>query len=57
MLPYKGKAKFTLEQVTKGQRGVEVSSTLSSTSAINGVGGQRHGPAALAPQIDPIPIV
>ena len=37
--------KFTLEQATKAQKGS--SSTLSSTSALDGVGGQRHGPVAL----------
>ena len=38
----KVKVKFTLEQAKKGQRG---SSFL--TLALNGVGGQRHAPAAL----------
>ena len=38
----KDKVNFTLEQVTKAQ-----SSTLSLTSALDGVGGQRHAPAAL----------
>ena len=44
----KGKGKgFTLEQATKPQRGS--SSTLSLTSALDGVGGQRLAPAALPP--------
>jgi hypothetical protein len=41
----KVKVKYTLEQTTKAQRG----STLSLTSAIDGVGVQRHAPAALPP--------
>ena len=40
------KVKFTLEQATKVQR---YSSTLSLTSALDVVGGQRHAPAALPP--------
>jgi hypothetical protein len=41
----KVKVEFTLEQATKAQRGVKVySSTLSLTSALDGVGGQRHAP-------------
>ena len=32
-------------------------STLSLTSALVGVGGQRHAPAALPPAKDPVPIV
>jgi hypothetical protein len=43
------KVKFTLEQAKKAQRGVEVSYTLSLTSALDGVCGQRHVPAALPP--------
>ena len=44
------KAYFTLEQSTKAQRGeYRYSSTLSLTSAIYGVGSQRHAPAALPP--------
>jgi hypothetical protein len=38
------KVKYTLEQAMKPQ-----SSTLSLTSALDGVGGQRHPPAALRP--------
>jgi hypothetical protein len=41
----KGKAKFTLEQATKAQMGEMYSCTLSSTSALDGVGCQRHSPA------------
>ena len=46
----KVKVKFTLEQDTKAQRGSrDISSTLSLTSALDVVGGQRHVPAALRP--------
>jgi len=38
---------FILEQAMKAQR--RYSSTLSLTSALNGVGGQHHAPAALPP--------
>ena len=31
--------------------------TLSLTSALDGVGGQRHAPSALPPGKDPVPIV
>jgi len=41
------KVKVTLEQTTKAQRGY--SSTLSLTSALDGIGGQRKALAALAP--------
>jgi hypothetical protein len=45
------KVKFTLEQATKAQRGsiYIYSSTLSSTSALNGVDCQRQDPADLPP--------
>jgi hypothetical protein len=43
------KVKFTLEQSTKPRGGVEYSSTLSLTSALDWVGIQRHAPAALPP--------
>jgi len=33
------------------------SSTLSLTSALDSVGGQRHTPAVLSPDRDPVPIV
>jgi len=45
----KAKVKFTLEQATKAQGGRGNSSTLSLTSALDGVGGQRHAPASLCP--------
>jgi len=45
MLKIKLKVKFTLEQATKAHRGS--SFTLSLTSALDGVGGQRHAPAGL----------
>jgi len=44
--------KFTLEQATKGpppHGGKRYSSTLSLTSALDEMGGQRHVPAALPP--------
>ena len=40
----------TLEQVTKAQKGEQrYSSTLSLTSTLDGISGQRHAPAALPP--------
>jgi hypothetical protein len=42
----KVKLKFTLEQTKKAQR-YRYSTTLFLTSALDGVGGQRHAPAAL----------
>jgi len=49
--PYKCKVnvKFILKQATKTQTGSSYSSTLSLTSALDGVGGKRHAPAALPP--------
>jgi hypothetical protein len=42
--------KFTVEQTIKAQREEDrYSSTLFLTSALNGVGGQRHAPATLPP--------
>jgi len=47
---HKGKCNgITLEGSTKAQRGSRHSSTLSLTSALDGVGGQRHIPAVLRP--------
>jgi len=44
------KVKFTLEQATKAHRGSRSIALLYSlTSALDGVGGQRHTPAALSP--------
>jgi len=41
---------FSLEQATKAQWGKQMySSTILSTSELDGVGGQRHAPAALPP--------
>jgi hypothetical protein len=45
----KVKVNFTLEQATKAQREQMYSSTLPLTSALEGVGGQRHAPATLPP--------
>jgi hypothetical protein len=46
----KVKVKITIEQAAKAQMGSRYSSTLSLTSALNGVGGQRHALAALPPR-------
>ena len=50
---YSGKVKFILEQATKAKRGSRYISTLSLTSAPDGVGGQRHTPVALLPRNRP----
>jgi len=56
----KVKVKVTVNTRT-GHAGPEgekrYSSTLSLTSALDGVGGQRHAPAALAPGKEPVPIL
>jgi hypothetical protein len=44
----KVKIKFTLEQATKAKRG-SYNPTLSVTTALDGVGGQRRAPVALPP--------
>ena len=41
--------KFILEEAMKAQRGWRYSSTLSLTSELEGVGGQRHALDALPP--------
>ena len=46
------KVKVILEQATKAQR-----YTLPLTSVLDGVGGQRHAPAALPPGKGPVPTV
>jgi len=46
----KGKVNFTLEHATKAQRGSS-RIALSVTSALDGVDGQRHAPAALPPWV------
>ena len=46
----KVKVKVILEQATKAQRESRgITNTLSLTSALDGVGGLRHAPAALPP--------
>jgi len=45
----KVRVKVTLEQAVKDQTGSSYSSTLSLTSVLDGVGVQRHAPAALPP--------
>ena len=46
----KGKCKFLLRTDHKGPEGEQMySSTLPSTSALDGTGGQHHAPAALPP--------
>ena len=48
--PVKVKLKFNPEQAHEGPDGeYRYSSTLSLTSALDGVGGQGHGPVALPP--------
>ena len=58
MLTVKGKGKV---HHRTGHKGPEVekmySFILSLTSALDGVGGQRHAPSALPPRKDPIPTV
>jgi len=52
------KGKFHPKTGHKGPVGEKIySSTLSLTSVLNGVGGDRHVPAALPPGSDPIPNV
>jgi hypothetical protein len=48
----KKSVKFAVEQATK-----RYNSTLSATSAPDGVGGQRHAPSRFTPGNDPVPIV
>jgi hypothetical protein len=51
------KVNFTVEQATKAQRGSKgVALTLSLTSALDGVGGQRLAPAALTPEKTRFPL-
>jgi hypothetical protein len=45
----KVKVQFTLEQATKAQRVQGIAVLFFLTSAVDGVGGQRHAPAALPP--------
>ena len=45
----KGKGKGHPEEATEARGGVDYSYTLPSTSALEGVGIQRHAPAALPP--------
>jgi len=53
----KGKGNVRLRTGHEGPEGEKrYSSTLSLTSALDGVGGQSHTPAALPPG-DPLPIV
>ena len=52
----KGKGQpITGDEGPEGEK--RYSSTLSLTSAVDGVGGQRHSPAALPPRKDPVPIL
>ena len=54
----KVKVKFTLEQVTKVQRGSRgIAVLFFNLGARWRMGGQRHAPAALPPGKDPVPIV
>ena len=55
---YKGKGKGHPRTGHEGpEREQTYSSILPSTSLLDGVGGQRHAPAALPPRKDPISIV
>jgi hypothetical protein len=50
--------KFTLEHAMKAPEGEQSYSPIFPlTSALDGVGGQRHAPAAFTPRKDPVPIV
>jgi len=51
------KVQFTLEQATKAQSGRRCVALLFFNLAPDGMGGQRHAPAALPPGKDPVPIV
>ena len=54
----KGKVKGHPRTGHEGPEGEQIYSyTFSLTSALDGVGDQRHGPAALPPGKDPVPIV
>jgi hypothetical protein len=54
----KGKGKDHPRTGHEGPEGEQTyTSTLPLTSALDGVGGQRHAPAALPPGKDPVPIV
>ena len=55
-LDYSKKVKFILEQATKAKKVIRYISTLSLTSALDGVGGQIHAPVALPPGKRPAPI-
>jgi len=53
-----GKGKGNARTGHEGPKGEQrYNSTLSLTSALDGVGGQRHAPAALPPAKDSVPIV
>jgi len=47
------KSNLTLKQAVKAQRRYIYTSTNCLTSALDGVGGQRHSPAALPPPLPP----
>ena len=53
----KVKVKFALEQASKAQRGQRYNSTLSLTSALDGVGGHGHASAALLPGETQYPLI
>jgi hypothetical protein len=54
----KGKGKVSLEQATNAQRGEQMySSTLSSTSAVDGDGWSTPHPGQFTPGKDPVPVV
>jgi len=50
LVKVKIKVTYTLEEATNAQRGEQrYSFTLSLTSALDGVGGQRHAPGRFTP--------
>jgi len=52
----KGKGKVHTRTGHEGPKGEQRYSTLSLTSAIEGVGSQRHAPAALPPEMSRYPL-
>jgi hypothetical protein len=53
----KVKVKFTLEQAMKAQKGSRDITTLSLTSALDGVGWLTPRPGRFTPGNDPVPVV
>ena len=53
----RGKGKVHPRTYHEGPEGEKYSSTLSLTSAQDGVGGQRHAPGRFTPGTDPVPFL